>query len=233
MRLSLLAALVATMFFSPPLCAQPNSGPPIVWRGVQNIGPQEGLVPAARLANGRTGFICRGAVEGARLVGWVAQELTSCTVSTGNSAVRLTNFEVLVVREAPGAGTGAHAVSGTTRGIDENGVPYVETPGPNGTRERRTSYGRVTILPDGKKGNSISFQNAPTPTPPQLPTSDASGRLWFSVHNETLLKLISQTVDENAEAMRAFSASEQTATQGNVLSQIYFRTRALQVLVSK
>lgn len=229
MRPSSLAAIVATLFLSHPLCAQP-----IAWRTVESIGKQERLIPAARLANGQTGFICRGAVEGARLVGWASRELTSCTISTGNSAVGLSTFEVLVGRETQGAGAAAPVqASGTTRGIDENGIPYVETPGPNGTRERRTPHGRVTILPDGKKGNSVSFQNAPTPTPPQLPTSDASGRLWFSQHNESLLKLISLTVDENADAIRAFVASEQTATQGNLLSQIYFRTRALQVLVSK
>lgn len=230
MRPSSLALLVATLCMGMPLHAQP-----LVWRTTNSIGAQEQLIPAARLTNGGTGFICRGTVEGSRLVGWVSRDLTLCSVSTGNSAVGLARFEVLVAAaQPPGVvATPAPVASGTTRGIDENGVPYVETPGPNGTRERRTPYGRYVILSDGRRGNSSSFQNAPTPIPPQLPTSDASGRLWFSAHNENLLKLISLTVDDNADAMRAFATSEQTATQGNLLSQIYFRTRALQTLVSK
>src|SRR5207249_763354 len=84
--------------------------------------------------------------------------------------------------------------SSTTRGFDDRGQPYVDVRLPDGTI-KRTGQGGVTLIkPDGTTQfipNSVARMNAPTPTPPSLPSDPAQGRAWVERHNDSLLDLIS------------------------------------------
>lgn len=114
--------------------------------------------------------------------------------------------------------------------LDRRIIPdgAVETRYPDGTITQRSRSGTVTILPDGRRQQTL-FQEVQPATPP-IPPPGSDIAKWLTAHGERLLDIIVALASNDPNAKHNYLQSE--AAVGSVYEKLHNRTTTIQYLVS-